>query len=499
MLSSLKEFDVNNDGQIDATELAQASQAYASLKRAAAEGLGEIPLSGLPFSLQPLRASLDVDTTGTVSAAELATAMELYVQSKNRVKQLSRMVFWICLLMGLLLAAIAGVTIAVVELSKDTDVSSGGAMTVKGHPDTAVQTAAFLTPAALSSEMGDDDWMELKVLTLTSPAGARMNLAVTGTVRVPFEESCHGSVVRVLTAVGTITLDGKDLVFGGDVDDALFREAGFILSTGGAGKKLLGAYTLLGMFNLLSGLELVNPPCRGDKPGIPKGDFQMTLTVSQACDTDQGDLCLNPVTLARYPHTETVHGREYVSYKQRVMKIGDSMMTASQYAYAPGFARFELLDNSVAARRLTSAETGGISQRRLESLTDEDLTGKDIATWTAKIVDDHMLASTNFNGTDTLAYKCRASTVPPQIFSKLDSNDVVFEFVSYETEALPDGGERTLRRYRLTVDNQIEVAEGEVNTVETIVDYLDEEGTGFPVMMVRSVSLFVRVSLSVCV
>ena len=462
----------------------QASKAYSALRQAANTGKGEIPLRACPLSLQPLLRSLDVDQNGTINPAELAHAMQLYTQSKDRVRTLTRLMLWAFGLMVVMLAAITGVTFAVVELSKESSVNSDGAMVVKGTPATAVQTAAFLTPSSLSSEMSDEDLVELKYLTLQSPVGARMNLAVTGTVRLPVDESCHGSVVRVLTAVGTVTLDGKDIVFGADIDDALFREAGFVLSTEGAGKRLLGVYELLGLFNLLSGLEVTNPPCRGDKPGLPAGDFQMVLKVHQECALDAGNVCRHPISKRPYPHTKIIHGREYFGYEQRVMKLGDRMLTASHYDYAPDYARYELLDNTQPARRLTAEELGpGLSQRRLRSLSETDLTGKDVATWVARITPSGMLADTVYDSTKTRAYKCLASTVPPQIFSKMDRGDVVFEFVSYETETLSDGNERTLRRYRLTVENQREVSEGDVETVETTVDYLDDAATGYPVLM----------------
>ena len=61
---------------------------YAELKKASADG--EIAISTLPKPIQPSLRVFDLDGNGTLSPLELSRGAELYADSKNQVKRLTR-------------------------------------------------------------------------------------------------------------------------------------------------------------------------------------------------------------------------------------------------------------------------------------------------------------------------------------------------------------------------------------------------------------------------
>lgn len=81
-----------------------------------------------------------------------------------------------------------------------------------------VRTApAPLQEATLTSELPDSVFRDLQMFEASSPTGSLVQLRVLGTGRVVTSDSQHGSTVVILTAAGTITLDGKLLFFRDEV------------------------------------------------------------------------------------------------------------------------------------------------------------------------------------------------------------------------------------------------------------------------------------------
>lgn len=70
-----------------------------------------------------------------------------------------------------------------------------------------------LRPRQLSSALPDEAFDKLHMITATSPTtGSRISLSVQGWARVQGAGQ-HGSVVKLLTQTGAITLDGRALSF----------------------------------------------------------------------------------------------------------------------------------------------------------------------------------------------------------------------------------------------------------------------------------------------
>lgn len=72
---------------------------------------------------------------------------------------------------------------------------------------------------------------------IANDVGGEVVLMVQGVARVPLASSTYGSVVKVLTAAGTITIDGTALGFD-DSTAPVFEQAGFIVDSGR--RRLLG-------------------------------------------------------------------------------------------------------------------------------------------------------------------------------------------------------------------------------------------------------------------
>lgn len=119
-----------------------------------------------------------------------------------------------------------------------TDMTEDGVMTVKGSTETVkVEALEKLIPSPLDSELSIDLLSQMRYMRINSPSGADLLLFVEGVARVPRLNSLHGTVVHVITATGTITLDGKTLAFNEDVAP-VFAEAGFAVAADG--RRLLG-------------------------------------------------------------------------------------------------------------------------------------------------------------------------------------------------------------------------------------------------------------------
>ncbi|KXZ43133.1 hypothetical protein GPECTOR_101g34 [Gonium pectorale] len=106
-------------------------------------------------------------------------------------------------------------------------------------------------------------------------------LMVTGVARVPMEGSTYGTVVRIITTVGTITLDDTLILFSTDIAD-VFSEAGFRTTPISRNRRmLLGAYDVLGFFNFIRDKNVFNLPPTQPATVLPTSDFLMKLKASE--------------------------------------------------------------------------------------------------------------------------------------------------------------------------------------------------------------------------
>eukprot|EP00793_Prasinoderma_coloniale_P000030 PRCOL_00005538-RA len=146
---TVRALDDEGDGVLELDEITEMVETYAALKEQ--NKTGEINISTLPKEIQPSLKVFDVDGDGTVAPMELARGAELYLESKKMVKKLTRLAAVLLLLMGVMLAAITGLTFTVVELSKETSTGDNGIQKVKGT-DKSVATAAPAEKVSLGQE-----------------------------------------------------------------------------------------------------------------------------------------------------------------------------------------------------------------------------------------------------------------------------------------------------------------------------------------------------------
>eukprot|EP01062_Namystynia_karyoxenos_P074786 TRINITY_DN717_c0_g1_i1.p1 TRINITY_DN717_c0_g1~~TRINITY_DN717_c0_g1_i1.p1 ORF type:complete len:1331 (+),score=277.23 TRINITY_DN717_c0_g1_i1:128-3994(+) len=143
---ALSEFDFNGDGTVDAPEIYAAGRRH----RASRSQKPQYQLDAFPEALHGALKAFDTDGDGSVSAAELAQAAQLYEEAKNTQKKLWRTVFGLMGMLVLLFAALLGLVILAIELSKETETQGSGVMTVKGSTN-PVQTAQQLVEVPLGA------------------------------------------------------------------------------------------------------------------------------------------------------------------------------------------------------------------------------------------------------------------------------------------------------------------------------------------------------------
>lgn len=236
-------------------------------------------LDSFPPAVQEMLLAFDQDGDGTVDPHEIGRAAELYHQSKQKTKQLGRLVFFLLIMLLLMLAAITGTTFAVVELSKETHTSSDGVTTVAGQEGVVAKTGPVARPTKLSSLLPDSAFQSLDIFVVDSPTGAHLELNVLGWYRVKPTDSIFDEYVTIITFSGNIKLKGESMQFEPLVGNA-FVEAGFEVRAGG--RKLHGVYEIIGLFNSIEeweGLDVGEGP-----PMFGQSDFVMEYDVFYKCN-----------------------------------------------------------------------------------------------------------------------------------------------------------------------------------------------------------------------
>ena len=147
------------------------------------------------------------------------------------------------------MAAIFGVVTAGVAVTRQTVVSPGSALMMTKDGSRVVQTAvAAETLGQASSALSDAYWQELTHLGFMSTGAAGeetwIRLNVVGAARIQGTGSL-GSVVQVITNVGSVTFDDTDVTYSADIAP-LLTDVG-IIPAGASGRRLLqtpttGAY-----------------------------------------------------------------------------------------------------------------------------------------------------------------------------------------------------------------------------------------------------------------
>ena len=123
---------------------------------------------------------------------------------------------------------------------------------LQGTTGAAIQTSQYAgVQQSLSSTMPIESLIQLNYLYVENADGGELALKVTGVARIPVPFSILGSVVNILTAAGTVVLDGNDMTFQSDLEP-VFETAGFTVrnATGDGRRRLLeDGNTVNGLFH----------------------------------------------------------------------------------------------------------------------------------------------------------------------------------------------------------------------------------------------------------
>ncbi|KXZ48979.1 hypothetical protein GPECTOR_24g269 [Gonium pectorale] len=186
-----------------------------------------------------------------------------------------------------------GVMVSRGALNATTSASGTAASGSAPPPNAMIATASYLgSPLKFSSRVDIRTLMELKYLYIKGVGDTELGVMVTGVARVAQPGSVYGTIVHIISAAGTITLDGTAITFDSEVAD-IFLKSGFTVARNR--RALLGVYEVLGFFNLIKDLTVLNLPESQPKPSLPAGDFLMKIKVYEPCaipDTPNGDRCI---------------------------------------------------------------------------------------------------------------------------------------------------------------------------------------------------------------
>jgi hypothetical protein len=307
----LRSLDDEGNGVLELDEITEMIESYAELKKAQKQGV--ISIKTLPKELQPSLAAFDVDGDGSVAPLELARGAELYKESKNTVKKLTGLTIALVLLMGVMLAAITGLTFAVVELSKETSTSSNGIMTVKDSTE-VVKVEAPEYAETLSSCLPSEYFEQMKRFKIKYGL-VEISLDVLGFARLPRANSLYGTVVMLVTQIGRIVIDGEVLSYIDDIGH-VFADAGFDLDVLDTKNRRLNSrlIDIVAFFNSIPGDKYgcYDEATAGPKPQFPD-DFAVDVELWEPCVDGDENLCdlFGPVDPSIIREDE--YGRKYVT------------------------------------------------------------------------------------------------------------------------------------------------------------------------------------------
>mmetsp|Transcript_52805 Transcript_52805/g.104908 ORF Transcript_52805/g.104908 Transcript_52805/m.104908 type:complete len:1404 (-) Transcript_52805:478-4689(-) len=279
-------------------------------------------------SVEDMVAKYDKDGDGNFSAGEVRSIVEDVLKEKKEKRTMTKMAFMLVSLVCMAILGNAGLTTAIVLLSKDVSVKNGkmidpttgevlkvassditmdsenkGSL-VNPKTNKVVKTAQSHEEQELDSRLPDHVWAELEHVFFKNDKGGMLNLHVQATSRTfsmmnDFEKPLFGTYIRIQTAVGSIWLDGNIVTFE-DGMGGIFKAAGFRVAdptgltglidptSSGTARRLSEVFYLMGVFNAI-------PEFEGWDPTFPLPRFPMTFMATiksmHSCIDGEVDKC----------------------------------------------------------------------------------------------------------------------------------------------------------------------------------------------------------------
>mmetsp|Transcript_15708 Transcript_15708/g.18929 ORF Transcript_15708/g.18929 Transcript_15708/m.18929 type:complete len:813 (+) Transcript_15708:199-2637(+) len=234
--------------------------------------------------------------------SKMDTALNLRVdQVSANLNQITKIIFAVVCCLSLFVVGTFIINVFAMEYTKDAKPNNDGVMKVVGSDEVmkvgsadfhveadsltgedgnSIRVAQDIQDAQLTSTLPNSAFDELRVFKTVGSNGATLSLNVIGWSRIPDLASPGGSYVQLVTWNGIIKVQGYSISFT-DTMGQLFVEAGFQLDA--SGRKLLGIYELVGMFNTVTDWEL---PDGEVQPSWADSDFAMNYTLKKPCSGD---------------------------------------------------------------------------------------------------------------------------------------------------------------------------------------------------------------------
>ncbi|KXZ48481.1 hypothetical protein GPECTOR_27g651 [Gonium pectorale] len=332
--------------------------------------------------LMKILEELDRDGSGQIDVAELIEMLESVQRSRKERRYMCYGMIAMFVFGVVLIGTIIGLTYAMLYSLKDTEVK-GGVMFVKNSdgataevvrtgsaefsvmdgamvqrvitPDSAtnnamgnvLRTADYMgKPQSLNSEIDIKELLELKYLLINGSGNAQLGLVVHGVARVPQEGSLHGTVLHIVTAAGTITLDGTIIAFSTAIAN-IFAEAGFRVSS--TRRALLGSYAVLGFFNTIKDVAAAGKPPSEPEPKLPSENFIMKLKIYEPCvipDQPDDDRCIyippqKPASQV-FPNNQGNNHRRHNRHETTI-SYGDKIRVMYDFGIYPLWQKIEVM------------------------------------------------------------------------------------------------------------------------------------------------------------
>ena len=251
----------------------------------------------------------DRDGDGKFSESEVRAMATDFIKEKKTRRLATKAAIAMGVLILLVVGLNAGLTAAIVFLSKDVKVTNGkltdpatgkplqvdSASTTVASDGTlrdrtsnrAIATASALQELPIDSRLPDSAWDELKYIDVRNDNGGSVHLFVQAFTRVPSPHALHGSFVKIHSTIGIITLDGDLMTFSDSSSTGVFAETQFEVTS--SGRRLVGIIYLIGFFNQIPSFDGWNTTY--DTPPLIPSIFYANASLLYACTYGNSNLC----------------------------------------------------------------------------------------------------------------------------------------------------------------------------------------------------------------
>jgi hypothetical protein len=360
---------------------------------------GTIILSELPPRAAEALRSFDVDGDGLVDVDELLHASRLHEKAVNKALFYRRL---FVILFGVFMAQLGsmfGIVFGVVDYTRTTNVAvpnTPGTLPVMTNKagDQVLSVASLATPMAVSSVMPDTAWAQLKQFAVTNAiTNSSISLNVLGWARIQTTAAQYGSIIRVITFAGTISLDGRQMSFTDSVAP-IFAEAGFQVAL--SRRRLLDlSLDIVGFFNYLATFDLNALEAAATSRGASSlmalsnttftslpAAYRMTTVSYQLCDastTSVPSWCSSSTAAELTTSSPDFSGRFFTSSAD-IVTDGTSVLTTTTYSYTGRVDKQNgtTISSSPGCRHGSARSPGAVYRRKVGCSVGRRRSGRDL-------------------------------------------------------------------------------------------------------------------------